>query len=410
MNILVVSQYFWPENFRINDLTAELVRRGHKVTVLTGQPNYPEGFLYPDYFKNKSKYNDYEGATIVRVPIITRGKSKLKLLLNYISFALSASTFGIYRLRHIDFDSIFVFEPSPITVGLPAVFLRKIKNAPMVFWVLDLWPQSLMAVGVLNSRVLLRVLGFIVSYIYNRSDLILGQSKSFILQISKYSNHNRIEYFPSWAEPIFEVPKKNYLNNKKYNHNFNILFAGNIGEAQNFPAILDAIELLKDNANIHWTIVGGGRKYKWLKSEIEHRGLNSFITMSGRHSVEEMPKFFQDADALLVSLKDDPIFSMTIPGKVQAYLISGKPILAMLNGEGAKIIEKSNSGIVCGAGQSQCLANAAKKLCEMSYTELNDMGQRGVELSMKEFNRTKLIDFLEDRLIVLTKKKIDYSI
>jgi len=408
MHILIVTQYFWPENFRINDLTAELVNRGHKVTILTGQPNYPEGYIYTDYLKKKSNYSYYKGAKVIRVPIITRGKSKIKLLLNYISFALSASTIGIYRLKNINVDSIFVFEPSPITVVFPAILLRKIKNAPVVFWVLDLWPDSLKAIGVINSTALLKLIGFFVSYIYNRCDLILGQSKSFLLQINKYSNHNRIEYFPSWAEPIFETSKNNFLNINKNYHKFNILFAGNIGHAQNFPAILDAVDLLKDHPDIHWTIVGGGRQYKWLKNAIKTRNLNSFISLEGTHPIEKMPEFFKDADALLVSLKDDPIFSMTIPGKMQAYLTSGKPILAMLNGEGARIITESKSGIACQAGDSCLLAAAAKKLSKLSSQELNDMGQRGVKLSKSEFDRTKLINSLESKLMKLNNNE-EYS-
>lgn len=393
MKILVVSQYFWPENFRINDLVAEWCRRGHDVTVLTGYPNYPSGEIFPRFRECPDKYRSFGEAEVVRVPLLPRGTGGVRLMLNYASFALSASLLGAWRLRGRAFDVIFVPQLSPVTVGLPSALLRWLKKAPQVFWVLDLWPETLEAVGVVKSSRILKAVGGLVSFIYNRCDLVLAQSRSFIPAIRKYCRNDvRVEYFPSWSdstfdfssvEPAAEVPAGEQL--------FNVMFAGNIGEAQDFPAILDAAEILKNEGRIRWLIVGDGRAAEWLRAEVARRGLSDCFFMLGQYPLERMPSFYIHADALLVSLKDTPIFSMTIPGKLQSYLASGIPVLAMLNGEGAEIISASHTGLSCPAGDGKALAGAILKLASLPSNELSEMGARGLALSRSDFDRETLI-------------------
>jgi colanic acid biosynthesis glycosyl transferase WcaI len=397
LRVLVVSQYFWPENFRINDLVEEFVRRGHEVTVLTGRPNYPDGQFFRDFLENPDHFDEYMGATVIRVPMLPRGQGGVRLMLNYISFALSASFLGPWRLRSRKFDAIFAYEPSPITVGIPAAVLRAFTGAPLTFWVLDLWPETLEAIGVVRSKFLLKLIGSFVSSIYRHCDLILAQSKSFIPQIAKYAAGNqRIEYFPSWAESVFamqdvapapEVPLKPEC--------FSIMFAGNIGELQDFPAILAAVEHLKVYSHIRWLIVGDGRMAAWVTEEIKKRVLGDSILMLGRYPLERMPSFFQHADALFLSLKDKPIFAMTIPGKLQSYLAAGIPVLAMLNGEGSAVIKNAQAGLICPAGDHVALAETVLKLSVMSKEERKAMGMKGKALSDDEFGREKLIDQLE---------------
>jgi colanic acid biosynthesis glycosyl transferase WcaI len=396
VRILVVSQYFWPENFRINDLVAEICDRGHEVTVLTGIPNYPSGEVFPEFRSNPGAFAKFGAASVVRVPMAPRGKGGLRLMFNYASFAFGATVFGAWRLRGQVFDVIFVFEPSPITVGLPAVFLRYLKHAPLAFWVLDLWPETLEAIGVVRSRPVLKAVGHLVAFIYNRCDLILAQSKSFIPQIRRYCGRDTaVEYFPSWSdaefdfstvEPADEVPAAEGV--------FSIMFAGNIGDAQDFPAILDAAEQLKDDKGVRWLIVGDGRASEWVRSEVVRRGLEHCFLLLGRYPVERMPSFFKHADALLVSLKDEPIFAMTIPGKLQSYLAAGIPVLAMLNGEGAKIIDCVGAGLSCPAGDGVALAAAVRKMAGMDIEERQRMGARGRAVSEQEFNRGALISKL----------------
>ena len=287
VRILVVSQYFWPENFRINDLVQEFMQRGHDITVLTGYPNYPGGEVFEDFRDAPSAFSHFAGAKVCRVPLSARGKDGLRLALNYMSFMLSAAVLGSLRLRGQSFDVVFVFEPSPVTVGIPAVVLGRLKKAPVVFWVLDLWPETLAAVVTVRSRYFLKAIGWLVRFIYNRCELVLGQSKGFLGGIAKYcSDARKIRYFPSWAEEVFnhdgtqlapEVPIQD--------GSFNVLFAGNIGEAQDFPAVLDAAECLKDNPAIRWLIVGDGRMTGWLRQEIIRRGLEQRHRAGGRRQL-----------------------------------------------------------------------------------------------------------------------------
>lgn len=397
MRILVVSQYFWPENFRVNDLVKEWVQRGHQVTVLTGIPNYPAGKMFDAYQAQPSAFAAYEGAQVVRVPMLPRGAGGLRLILNYLSFVLGACIFGPWQLRGKPVDVIFVFEPSPVTVGLPAVLLGKTKNAPVVFWALDLWPETLAAIGVLRSPRLLGWVGQMVRFIYNRCTLVLGQSLGFLGSIAKYCNDKaKIRYFPSWAEDVFtdenvqpapEVPE--------WADGFTVVFAGNIGEAQDMPAVLDAAERLKDNASIRWIIVGDGRKSDWLRSEVARRGLDEQVLLPGRFQVERMPSFYAHADALLVSLKRDPVFSMTIPGKVQSYLMAGIPLLGMLDGEGAVVIRDAQAGLTCEAGDGPGLAKTVQTLVAMPPAERKKLGLNGRKYAQQEFGRAQLMDRLE---------------
>lgn len=400
LRILVVSQYFWPENFRVNDLVREWVQRGHHVTVLTGIPNYPAGKVFEAYRQHPAAFGEYEGANVVRVPMLARGTGGLRLMLNYLSFVLGACIWGPWRLRGIKADVIFVFEPSPVTVGLPALWLGKLKKAPVVFWALDLWPETLAAIGVVKSPRVLAWVGHLVRFIYNRCALVLGQSKGFLGSIAKYcTDRKKIRYFPSWAEEVFtdsavqpaaEVP---VLTDA-----FNVVFAGNIGEAQDMPAVLEAAERLKDDKTIRWIIVGDGRKSEWLQAEVLNRGLQERVLLPGRFPVERMPSFYAHADALLVSLKRDPVFSMTIPGKVQSYLMAGVPLVGMLDGEGAAVIRDANAGMTCDAGDGAGLAKAVLALAAMPSDERRQLGLNGRAYAEKEFGRAALMDRLENLL------------
>jgi colanic acid biosynthesis glycosyl transferase WcaI len=399
VRILVVSHYFWPENFRINDLVAELGRRGHEITVLAGLPNYPEGSVFPDYRRNPGGYAVYEGATVVRVPVVTRGKSRVRLALNYLSAMLSGASLGLWRLRTRSFDAIFVYQPSPITTCLPAILLGRLKRAPVVLWVLDLWPETLSAVGVVRSPWALALIGRLVSFIYRRCDLVLGQSRAFLPNIEKYAgDSSRFRYFPSWAEPLFRESQATVdpaPEVREFRDTFNVLFAGNIGEAQDFPAILDAAEALRDRTDIRWLIVGDGRAAEWVRTEIRRRGLEEAVRMLGRHPIERMPAFFRGGDTLLVTLKSHPVFAMTIPGKVQTYLATGLPLIGMLDGEGARVIEEAGAGLVCPSGDGRSLADRVIRLAELGPAERAAMGARGVEYSRREFDRDRLLSQLE---------------
>ncbi|MCD6077735.1 MAG: glycosyl transferase group 1 [Ramlibacter sp.] len=397
MRLLVVSQYFWPENFRINDLVAEMVARGHEVTVLTGWPNYPDGEVFPDFRANPRGFDSFAGAKVVRVPLLPRGKGGLRLALNFFTFAVSGSLLGAWKLRGQRFDAIFVFEVSPVTVGIPAIVQRWLKKAPIAFWVLDLWPETLEAIGAVRSPRILGLVGGLVRFIYRRCDLLLAQSRSFIPQIRKYAGETQVRYFPQWAEAVHDAAEAPPAPEVPVEPGaFTIVFTGNIGDAQDFPTVLDAAERLKASApHVRWVIVGDGRMAGWVRDEVQRRGLQARVLLAGRFPVERMPSFYRHADALLVSLKPEPIFAMTLPGKLQSYLAAGVPILAMLDGEGAQVVTEAVAGVAARAGDAQGLADAVLRLAALPHEERAAMGQRGRQLGAIEFDRGRQIDKLE---------------
>jgi glycosyltransferase involved in cell wall biosynthesis len=403
VRILVVSQYFWPENFRVNDLASELVARGHEVTVLTGWPNYPDGEVFPDFRANPGAFARHAGARIERVPLVPRGRGGWRLAVNYLSYALSATVLGVWKLRGQTFDAIFVFEVSPVTVGLPAVALRRLKHAPVAFWVLDLWPETLEALGVVRSPRVLGWVGRLVSFIYRRCDLLLAQSHGFIPQIRRYSGETPVRYFPQWAEGVHEAGEPEPAPEVPPQPGaFTIVFTGNIGESQDFPTVLDAAERLKRDApHVRWVIVGDGRMAPWVREQVQARGLQGHVLLPGRFPIERMPSFYAHADALLVSLRPERIFAMTLPGKLQSYLAAGVPILAALDGEGAQVVTQAGAGLAAPAGDAQALADCARQLAALNPQEREAMGRRGRELGAAEFDRTRQVDRLEAWLAAL---------
>jgi len=410
VKILIVSQYFWPENFRINDLAAELVKRGHEVSVLTGVPNYPDGKIPPDFKKCPRDFQFYKGCKVVRVPIFSRGRGSFRLILNYLSFVLSAVVFGTIKLKGMQFDTIFVYEPSPVTVCLPALFIKKLRKIPVIFWVQDLWPETLESVGVVKSGRLLGWIGKLVSFIYNRCDLVLGQSQAFYDGISRYcEDKQKIKYFPNWAEGIFnKTAPVNISEVATFGDDFKVLFAGNVGDAQDFPAILSAAEVIKDKgARIKFFVVGDGRMFDWVAKEVINRQLGDYVYLLGRHPLETMPSFYASADALLVALKESPVFSMTVPAKIQSYMVAGKPIVTMLSGEGSRIVSEAECGLIADSGNYEELAGNIIKMSEMSKVALERLGKNACIYADKEFNRETLINQLEKWFVEVTQNKTE---
>jgi len=405
MNILIISQYFWPENFRINDLALGLVERGNKVTVLTGIPNYPDGRFFPGYGIFKRSREEYGGVRIVRIPVVPRGRGgALRLIINYLSFTANACLLAPFLLRS-KFDIIF-FSLSPLTEGIPALVMKKMKQIPVMFWVQDLWPESLSATGLVKSSLVLKTVEKMIRFLYLRCDRILVQSRAFIPVIEKRGGDaKRIAYFPNSAEELYrpvsvepDAPER-----KNIPEGFCVMFAGNIGAAQDFETILSAAEQLKEYDDIHWVIVGDGRLRPWVEAQIEERGLTKTFHLLGRHPVELMPRFFSIADVMLVTLKKEYIFSLTIPSKVQSYLACAKPIIAAIDGEGARIIKEAGAGIACPAENPYALASAVLKIHRMSNADLHDMGLRGRSYFEQQFERTVLIYRLHNWIKELKK-------
>ena len=396
LRVLLITQYFWPENFRINELAQEFCLCNVDLTILTGYPNYPDGNIFPSYKDNPNKFLKFYGSQVIRVPMLPRGQNKTRLLLNYLSFLVMGSIVGPWLLRGRGFDAILIYQPSPITVGFVGLVMRRLKKAPIIFWTLDLWPDTLISLGIIKSKLAIAIVTFVSNYVYRGADIILAQSKSFVSQLSKIPGlENKVTYFPGWAEDIFQSSFTGAAEELSWEPNkFTIIFAGNIGEAQDFPAILQAIEELGCNQWVRWVILGGGRKANWVKGRIAEMIDHSCVHVLGAFSLERMPSFFMHADALLVTLQDQPIFAQTIPAKLQTYLAAGKPILGMLNGEGAKVIRESRAGFISRAGDYRGLVKNIKTMALLSKEEREVMGLNGKKYSEEFFNKKILISAL----------------
>jgi len=408
VKILVLTQYFWPEEFRINELSRMLAKRGHQITVLTGIPNYPSGRFFPGYSFFRNKTENYEGIKIIRVPLLPRGKGGgIRLALNYLSFAFFASILGPFKCRD-QYDVIFVYQLSPVTVGLPGIVMKKIKSAPILFWIQDLWPESLSATGAVKSKYILKMTEHLVRFIYSHCDRILVQSKSFIDAVTQRGvDRSKIEYFPNSAETIFDITPESSgaMENIKFPEGFCIMFAGNIGAAQDFKTIITAAELIKNHADIHWLIVGDGRRFSWVQEQIKLRQLSQNVHLLGRHPLEAMPGFFSNADVMLVTLRKEPIFALTVPSKIQAYMASARPIIAALDGEGLLTIEEAGAGLVCPSENAEMLAETVLKVYHMDHVQREKMAMNGRKYFEDNFEPNKLIDKLECWLTELTEHK-----
>jgi colanic acid biosynthesis glycosyl transferase WcaI len=398
LNILIVTPHFHPENFRINDFAEEFVKRGHEVTALTAVPDYPYGKFYDGYGFIKKARETHNGVKIYRAPLIPRGSgSNIQLALNYMSYVLGAIFTSLFLLKN-KLDIIFVFEPSPITVGIPAIFIKKIKKIPLCFWVLDLWPESVVSAGNLEKTSFVpKVLNPIVKFIYKHSDKILVSSNGFIDSIQeKDVSRDKIEFFPQWAEPLFKpIKSSEYLLGDIPKDSFKIMFAGNIGEAQDFPSILEAAQQLKDEKDIHWVILGGGRREEWVKTKIKEYGLEDCFHLLGSFPLEKMPDFYANADVMLFSLKNEFIFSITIPAKVQTYLACGKPILAMVTGEGGKVVIDAKAGLSCEAESPRKLVENILEIKKMSADEITALGVNARRYYEENFERSYLFNKAE---------------
>lgn len=393
MRVLLLSQYFWPESFRINELMESLVLRGVHVEVITGKPNYPIGAVFDGYRAMGCQQEEYRGMKIHRIPLIPRGSGGKRLAINYVSFIVSGLIFAPWVLRGKRFDVVFVYAPSPILQTIPAVFLGWLKMCPVLLWVQDLWPESLSATGHVKHPSVLKAVEHVVRWIYRKVDLLLVQSRAFIPRVRTLAGTTPIVYYPnSFLE---EGPGSVHLqvDCPGFDCTFPVLFAGNLGSAQAVQVILEAATLLRNAEGVRFVMVGDGSRRDWMMQQATERGLTNLV-FPGRYPVEAMPALMARAAALLVTLADTEIFRLTIPSKVQAYLAAGRPIIACLNGAGAEIVQEAGAGVTVPAENASALAQAVKALFTMPAHERLEMGARGRRYSEEHFSHEKLVDEL----------------
>lgn len=390
MKLLIWSQHYWPETFGINQLATALVRHGHEVTVLTGKPNYPEGKIYVGYTAGGLHLEEHEGVRIVRIPMLPRGTGTAwRLALNYLSFICSGFVLAPFALRGRSFDAVFVYATSPLLQALPALWISWLKRTPLSVWVQDLWPESLRATGFVRSPLLLSAVSRVVRNIYRCSNSILVQSEAFRHPVAKVCGQpSKIYYFPNPSPASSDYLAGESLPDglqEALIGKFSVVFAGNIGKAQSVETILLAAQFLADVTDIHFYIVGAGSEAGTAFSMLSDMRLAN-VSMTGALPLMAMPALFRAASALLVTLAPNPALDATVPSKVQAYLSAGKPIIASMNGEGARLVQVAEAGLICPAGDARALAECVLTLGRMTSLERDRLGSNGRQYASTHFD------------------------
>lgn len=392
-HILVIAQYFYPEQFRINDICTEWVKRGYKVTVITGIPNYPQGKYYSGYGLFKKRKEIYNGIEIIRIPLIPRGKNAIMLALNYLSFVISGFFWKVFT--KIKADYVFIFEVSPMTQALPGVWYAKKRKIPCYLYVTDLWPENVEIVAGIKNKYALNSIGMMVDYIYKRCDRIFTSSKSFVKEINNRGiAKNKIEFWPQYAEDFYFPFDKNKvsLDEISKDGNFNIIFAGNIGVAQGLDILPKTAQILKSkNTKVRFNIVGDGRFKETLISMTNESNVSDMFNFIKKQSPTRIPEFMAACDATLICLSKSKVFSITLPAKTQSCMACGIPIIVSADGEIQDVIKDANAGVCSEAGNAEMLAMRIIELESKSKEELLQMGKNAYEYGKLNFDKNKLL-------------------
>jgi glycosyltransferase involved in cell wall biosynthesis len=395
-HILVISQYFYPEQFRINDICKEWVNKGYKVTVLTGIPNYPQGEYYKGYGLFKNRRENYEGIDIIRIPLVPRGNNSLMLSLNYLSFVFSGFFWQLFS--KIKADYVFIFEVSPMTQALPGVWYAKKNNIPSYIYVQDLWPENVEIVTGISNKLVINTLGKMVDYIYSNCDKIFTTSESFVNSIKQRGvSEEKVEFWAQYAEDFYQPLAKSNIKEIPDDDKLNIVFAGNIGEAQGLDVLPDAAKILKNKNedNIRFNIIGDGRYKETLIKIIAEKNVENYFNFIPRQPAKKIPEFMSANDIAFLSLSDDPLFEKTIPAKLQSYMACGMPIIASAGGEVEKIINDSDSGLVSASGNAEKLAENIIELLNLSEKELNQLSSNSLKYYQENFDKEMLLNNMD---------------
>lgn len=396
-HILVISQYFYPEQFRINDICTEWVNRGYKVTVITGIPNYPQGKYYGGYGLFKNRRESHNGIDIIRIPLIPRGNNSIMLALNYLSFVISGFFWNIFTSIRADY--IFIFEVSPMTQALVGVWYAKKRKIPCYIYVQDLWPENIEIVAGIKNRFIIRAIDKMVDYIYSRCTRIFTTSKSFVKVICERGVHiDKIVFWPQYAEDFYMPLYKRMIPEIPNDDSFNIIFAGNIGYAQGLEILPKVAKLLKEKGierKIRFNIVGDGRYKNELIKLVNKKDLTDIFNFIPKKPAVRIPELMAASDVAFICLTDSPIFAMTIPAKLQSYMACGIPIIASADGETNEIIKEANAGMCSPSGDFEKLAEIIIDMSLKSQEQLTLLGKNAKSYSNNNFNKIKLLNIMD---------------
>lgn len=397
MKILFVCQYFYPEAFRGNDIAFHWAEQGYDVHVVCGIPNYPDGKFFKGFGLLKRRHEFVQGVRVTRLPIFPRGKgSKVMLMLNYFSYLVVGWVWMLFHALFHKYDRVFVQQLSPVMMSAPGVLYKRLRHVPLYTWVLDLWPESLTAAGGINNKYILQFFKHFVKSEYKHSDKILISSRSFDKSILEYGPYvDKIVYYPQWADGNAGIEKRPEIV-PTIPPGFKLMFAGAVGEAHGFECTMQAALLTKNCKNIKWIIVGDGRRLDWVREFVKEHWLEETVLTLGRFPSETMPWFFKQADVMLVTLNDDPLFKLYAPAKISSYMSAGKPIVAVLNGEGAEVIKDADCGWTLPAGDAEGFARLAIELSQKDVSELTEKGKNAAKYYNDHYVKEKCLKKLDD--------------
>lgn len=397
--ILIVTQYYHPESFRINELGKELVDRGYHVDALVGIPNYPEGQYFKGYGIFSKRKECVNGVTVYRCFQFPRGKkaSNFRLSLNYISYMVCASLwilfFFSFRKRY---DAVIAFEPSPITLIVPACLYGKIRKTKVLSWIQDIWPDSITdrTSGKLK-KILFPPLNTITEFVYRNSDKILISSKGMKDLVCRNADYSdKIEYVPNWCDDFLNIKPSN-AQIPDIPNGFVIMMAGNLVDSLDPVALCKCAESLQDIPEIHFAFVGGGSYKEQMEQMFMDRGLQN-AHFYGRHPFQMMPLFYAKADAMLLTLmpRETKHLDVTVPSRLQSYMSAGKPIYAMIGSGAREVIESADCGFAVDAGDYKGLADVIRKTY-LNRALLSEKGRNARVGFEREFTLTTGADHFE---------------
>lgn len=391
-HILVISQYFYPEPFRINDMCVEWVKRGYKVTVLTGIPNYPQGEYYEGYSLTKKRTEEWNGIRIVRIPLMARGKGSIGLVCNYLSFVVSGYIWK--SLSTIKADYVFTFEVSPMTQVLVGCWYARKHKVPHYLYVQDLWPENVVTVTGISSPIVIKPINKMVDYIYKNTDEIFATSPSFVEAIcnrKRSVSHSKVHYWPQYAEDFYKPMEKTSVEEIPEDDSFKVIFTGNIGTAQGLQILPQTAEILREE-NVKFVIVGDGRYLDEFKQEIQKRNVQDKFIMIARQPAERIPELLAACDAAFLSFQNDELWTKTIPAKLQSYMACGMPIIASAEGETERIITEAECGVCSAIGDVDKLS---ENIIIMTKDDLNKMRHNSRKYFERNFEKQELMDQIE---------------
>jgi len=397
MKILVVCQYYYPEQFRINDICEQLVHYGHSVTVLTGLPNYPMGKILPEYKWGRKRKETINGVNVLRCFEIGRKNGVIGMALNYGSYMVSASVKALFLKK--EFDVIFVYQLSPVFMTLPGVVLKKRSHKPLYLYCCDIWPESLKNYIADESSLIYKTVSKFSRYLYSQCDAITVTSKPFIDYFNQAHSIpiERISYNPQHADDNYL--EMDFLVDDDVT---DFVFMGNIGIAQDIDCILEATEKIKSIPKFKVHFVGDGSYLETSKDLAKQKGLEDLVVFHGRHPLDEMPNFYKLADACLLTLKDDSLVGWTMPSKLQGYMAAGKAVIGAINGAALDVISESNCGVCVKASDSEALAEAMKEFIQ-DPDKFKECGENGRNYFKSHFTKEIYMRKLEKTLIKMVE-------